>query len=69
MSRFARILDALYEWRMRQAAHMVREHSHFRAEAEDYERRRDKMIADEMAEARSKEIAQPGMRLASRSAS
>jgi hypothetical protein len=69
MSRFARILDALYESRMRQAARVVREHSHFRAEAEGYERRRDKMIADEMAEARSQETAQPGMRLASRSAS
>jgi hypothetical protein len=69
MSRFARFLDALYESRMRQAARVVREHSHFRAEAEDYGRRRDKMMAEETAEARSQETAQPGMRLAPGSAS
>ena len=69
MSRFARFLDALYATRMREAERVVREHSHFIAEADDYDRQRAMRLADQDAEAQTAEPAHPGLQFAQRSAS
>ena len=69
MSRFARFLDALYASRMREAERVIREHSHFMVEAEDYHRRRTMRMADQDAEAKTTETARPGLRFAQGSAS
>ena len=69
MSRFARFLDALYASRMREAERVIRQHSHFMVEAEDYHRRRMTRIADQDAEAETTETARPGLRFAQGSAS
>ncbi len=40
MSRFARVLDALYASRQFSAERVIRQHAHFLAQAEEYERNR-----------------------------
>ncbi len=53
MSRFARFLDALYASRQCSAERVIRQHEHFLAQAEEYERKRALESAKATADAKT----------------